>query len=431
MKIKMLSIAAIIVAGILVIVLTVSNYLSVENAYNNNLALARSNAKNKLPYNAYHYYQEAFAIRCESESIYQEYVDQAKLLGKDFYYNALTDYIVKFPSSAEGYELLCEWYYEQESHREVINTALEAREKGIATDKVRDRYLECAYMFEVIKTELEEAQSFLGSYALVKTNGLYGYIKTNGAYLLDPSFIGASAMMGTSANVNDGEEWHMINAGGYKIARTTTPVDLLTIPSGSKISVSKDGKYGYASAVLEVPEKLPYEYASVMKGGVAAVKKDGKWALIDSEENLLTKYVFEDVLLDEFGACCTGGVIFVKVDGKYRMVDTTGAYITDQTFDDAQPFASAEPAAVCIDGKWGFVDTAGNVVIKPKYDGARSFSISLGGVCVDGKWGYINPNGDVYVDCQFEDCKPFAANGIAAVKKDETWRYIQLLVYQN
>lgn len=431
MKAKLISVVALLTAGILVLMLTISNYASVENEYSSNLAQARANAEKLIPYNAYHYYQAAFAVRCEDEAVYQEFLEQAKALGTSFYNDAVRDYVVKFPTSATAYELLCRLYYESGSHSQLLSTALEARAKNAATDQIKDWYNECAYMLRHVKGGVETPQPFLGGYALVKMNSGYGYIKENGDFLLAPVYTEASAMMGVNAAVNDGEEWHIINSEGYKVARTSEPVDYMGILVGGKIPVSRDGKYGYVTTALEIPENLPYDYASNYKNGVAAVRKGDQWALIDSNETFLTDYIFEAVILDAYDTCCNQGVTFVKKDGKYYMVNTQGGKISDQVFDDAKPFVGTGPAAICISGKWGYIDNTGNIVIEPQYEDANSFNIGLGAVCVDGMWGYMDTAGTVRIACQYEDCQPFTDNGIAAVKENEEWKYVRLLSYCN
>lgn len=429
MKARLLSIVAVVVAGILVLILTISKDSAVEKDYNTNLAYARASAEKLIPYNAYRYYQAALEIRCDDEAVYQEFLEQAKALGTNYYNAAVQDYVLKFPMSSVAYELLCKTYYESGNYSTLLDMALEAREKGAATEQVRNWYNECAYMLRQVKVGVEDPQPFLGGYALVKVNGTYGFLKENGDFLLAPVYIGASAMMGTNAAVNDGEEWHMINSAGFKVARTSKPVDYMGVMIGGKIPIAINGKYAYVTSALVVPDNLPYDYASNFKNGVAAVKKGNTWALINVNEEQLTDFIFEDVVLDEYDTCCNEGVIFVKKDGKYYMVNTQGRKISDQGFDDAKSFAGSGPAAVCISGKWGFVDATGNVVIDPQYEAANSFNIGLGGVCVDGSWGYINTNGTIRIECQFEDCQSFAANGIAAVKENGTWKYVRLLSY--
>ena len=429
MKAKLISLVAVIAIGLLVTIMTISNYSAVEKEYNTNIAAARRNAEKQIPYNAYNYYQTAFAIRCEDESVYKEYLEQAKLLGGSFYNTAIEEYVTRFPNSPEANELLCRMYYERGSYTLLLDAALVARERGAATEQIKNWYNECAYMLKTLSNGVEEAYSFIGDVAMVKINGMYGFINTNGDSMLPPIYTQASAMMGANAAVNDGEEWHIINRGGYKVARTSSPVDYMGILIGGKIPIGKDGKYAYTNTGLQVPEELPYDYASNFKNGVAAVKKGNRWALIDINEELITDYVFEDVVLDEFNTCHTAGVIFVKKDGKYYMANANGQKITENSFDDVKPFVGTEPAAVCVGGKWGFVDTAGNWVMEPQFEDASSFSIGLAGVCKDGLWGYINKSGTVMIAHQFEDCLPFTSNGITAVKENEIWKYVQLLPY--
>ncbi len=431
MKAKLISIVSIIAVGIIVLFMTISNSAAIENSYNNSLSKARANAEREIPFNAYKYYREALNIKRDDEGIYKEYLEQAKLLGSSYYRSAVNDYVQFFPQSPTAYELLCELQYEDGSYSLLIETALTAREKGIATERVRDLYNECAYMLKTVKGGVEDPQPFFGAYALAKVDGKYGYVSMNGSFLLAPMYEQASTMMNGNAAVNDGEEWHIINSAGFKVARTSVPVDYMGIMVSEKMPIAVDGKYAYVDNSLVIPETLPYDYASNFKGGVAAVKQGDKWALINTKEEQITDYIFEDVILDDYDTCCSEGVIFAKKDGKYYMVNAEGQKISEQAFDDAKPFAGNEPAAVCIFGKWGFVNATGEIAIEPQYENANSFNIGLGAVCVDGSWGYINNEGTIRIECQFEDCQPFATNGIAAVKENGLWKYVCLLSYNQ
>lgn len=429
MKLKMISIVAVLVAGVVTLVSTLSGLANTEEQYETYLAKARTNAEREIPYTACQNYRKALNMRNEDESIYMEYVTQAQLLGDDFYTDALSGYVENFPQSPTGYDLLCKYYYDNESYQTVIDTALQAREAGAATEDVRKMYIECCHMLRTIQSELEEAQTFLGNTALVKMGGLYGYLSDTGVFDIAPMFQGASAMMSGASAVNDGQEWYMMNNLGFKVARSSVPVDEMSFLSGGWIRVKRNGKYGYMSSGMVVPETLPYDDAGNFKNGVAAVKKGDKWALVSSSGEMITEYVFEDVLLDEYDACINGGVIFAKTGGKYYMYDAEGQRISDNGFDNAYPFMGTQAAAVCIGGKWGFADTTGAVVIEPKYEEAKSFSIGLGAVKENGTWGYINTSGEYRIESQYEDCKPFASNGIAAVKTEGYWEYVKLLAY--
>lgn len=430
MKMKLISIIMALVLGTVAVVSSLSAYMERESSYNNYLEKARYNAQREIPYNAYQNYQKAFAIRCESESVYQEYIEQCRLLGADYYAKAVEEYVERFPNSSTAYEMLCRRHYENGSYKSVVKLALEARQQGAATEQVRLWYMECAYMLKNVSSGYEEVQSMLGGYARVKVGGKYGFIKQSGKYVIAPRYEQASTYMNECASVLEDGVWQVVNSLGYRVALPDRPVDSLGMIVGGIMSVSVDGKYGYTDASLQIPTELPYAYASTFKNGVAAVEKDGKWALINTSRELVTDFIFDDIVLDEYDVCINSGVIFVCKDGKYYMMNAEGTKISDQAFDAVQPFADGGLAAVAIGGKWGFVDPTGSVVIEPQYEGARSFGAGLGGVCIDGLWGYVSKSGELLVECQFEDCMPFNASGIAAVKENGLWKFVQLLGYQ-
>lgn len=430
MKLKLIAILLALVLGVVAVVSSLTAFLKQEKSYNNYLEKARYNAQREIPYNAYQNYQKAFAIRCEEESIYREYIDQCQLLGVDYYADAVEEYVERFPDSPAAHELLCQRYYDSANYKAVVKAALVAREKGIATEQVRQWYMECAYMLKNISSGYEEVQSMIGGCARVKAGGEYGYIKQSGKYLIAPRYEQASFFMNECAAVQEDGVWQIVNSLGFRVALPSEPVDSMSMMIGGKISISVGGKYGYTDSGLKVPDELPYDYASTFKNGVAAVEKGGKWALIDASEQPLTEFIFDQIVLDEYDSCINSGVVFVLKDGKYYMMNAEGAKISNQAFDQVQPFADGGLAAVCIDGMWGFADQTGAIVIEPQYEGARSFGADLGGVCIDGKWGYINKSGEIRVECRFEDCLPFNSSGIAAVKENGSWKYVQLLGYQ-
>lgn len=429
MKVRLIAIALLIVLGLAAVLLTIDRKVSVENEYASNLAAARENAEKGIPYIALRKYQAALKICCEDEDVYREYVEQARLLGKDYYETAVKDYPDFFPDSQAAYEMVCEYQYSERDYKGVLATAKTARERNAASEKVRDFYIECYYMYRYINSEIEEAGMFLGDTALVKREGKYGFLSDKGSFLLAPCYDKASPMMANSAAVLEDGEWHMINAKGLVVAKTSSPVDSLSFISNGLVRISVNGKYTFVSSSLVVPETLPFDYASNFKNQRAAVKNGEKWAIISSNKEMITDYIFDDILLDEFETCINNGVIFAKRDGKYFMLNSNGEQISEQGFDAAYPFVTNEPAAVCLNGKWGFVNADGIMVIDPQYENAKSFSNGLAPVYEDGSWGYINSSNIYRISRQFYDCLPFSENGIAAVREAEKWSYIKLLSF--
>ena len=432
MKVKIIAVAAFILTGIMVTITMISGQAADREEYAEYLALARKNADSEIPYIAVQNYRRAIRMDAGNEEVYKEYLVQARCLGEDYYTIAVKEYVGYFPESSDAYEALCEYYYDQKSYQLVLDTALEAKGKGIATDRIRDYYLECSVMYRIIAAGFEEVSPFMGETARVKLGGLYGYINQNGNYTILPKYENASFFLGGYAGVYHENEWYMINDKGYKVARTNEPVDYLSFINNDKILFSLNGKYDYMTSSLIVPKEVRFEEATNFKNGIAAVKQNGKWALMNANMEQITDYLFEDILRDEFNACICNGVIFAKKDGKYYMLDGEGNRITEAGFDNAYPFVGDEPAAVCVGGKWGFVDNEGNMVIEPQYENAKSFHIGLGAVCKEGLWGYVNTDNQMRIECQYRDCLPFSENGVTAVREDdETWTYIKLLSYMG
>lgn len=432
MKVKLLVIVLLIVAGIAALALSAGTEVARQQEYNQALTAARRYADREIPYMAVQYYLKAIGMKNDDEEVYREYLAQAKKLGRDYYKTAKENYIPSFPNSPQAYEDICTEQYESQDYSKAAATAKEAGHRGIATEKVKEIYFDSFYRYRYINTGMTVAESFVGYYARIAYGTLYGIMDYTGKFTIAPKYLDISELVGSTLAVKDDQECYIINLEGYKVARTSAPVDSMSFLSAGHILISKSGRWGYTDTTLTIPEQLPYEAATNYSYGVAAVKQNGRWALIGRDDQPITDYVFEDVILSESNCCISAGVIFAKQNGKYFMFNEKGERLNDQGFDNACLFEDADSlAAVCVDGKWGFIDNSGNMVIKPTYSEARSFSIGLAPVSDNGMWGYINTSGEYRISPTFEDAKPFAASGIAAVKENEVWNYIQLLGYYN
>lgn len=431
MKVRLIAIILVILAGIATFGIVVFGQAKKESEYSGYIALARQNAEKGVPYVAVKNYSKAFAVKAPDEELYKEYVEQCRILEPDAYYNALQKYVVLFPDSPTAYEGLCTYYYDNKSYIKIFPLALEARNRGVATEKVRDIYLECAYMYNNIRNACEEAGNYIGRYAKIKFNGGYGFIDANGLLLLPPDYDDATSFINGYASVCKDGEWYMINEGGYKVAVVTGKVDYLSFLNDGKVLARKEGKYGYMDSALNADNAtFSFDDATNFKKQIAAAKKDGKWGIIKSDGTKVTEFEYEDVIRDEFNTCTGGGAIFLKKGGKYYLYDLEGKQLSQTGFDDACLFLSdSEYAAVKVGNKWGFIDKEGKMVIEPKYDEAKSFNIGLAPVMLDGKWGFINQSEKLCIENTFEGAGSFNSNGIATVFDGELWNYIKLLPY--
>lgn len=174
-----------------------------------------------------------------------------------------------------------------------------------------------------------------------------------------------------------------------------------------------------------------YDEVSAMGNGVAAVKSDNKWSLIDTKGKKVTKDKYDSVVMDSKGIVCRNDRVFAKQNGYYYLFDSKGNKVVKTKFDDARLFADDGYAAVCVDGKWGFVDKDGKQVIKPQFNEAHSFSNGLAAVRFTNGWGYVDEKGNKVIATGFDDACDFNEQGKTFVKTDDKWQVLTLYLYNH
>lgn len=159
-----------------------------------------------------------------------------------------------------------------------------------------------------------------------------------------------------------------------------------------------------------------FEGATDFSNGVAWVKIDGKWGLIDKSGKEVVKPKY-----DEAGNF-SEDLAWVKLNEKYGFIDNSGKEVIKPKYDGAGNFSEGL-AGVKIDGKWGFIDKIGKEVVKPKYDWGESFRAGLAKVKLDGKWGFIDKTGKEVVKPKYDRADSFS-EGLASVKLDGKYGFI-------
>ena len=116
----------------------------------------------------------------------------------------------------------------------------------------------------------------------------------------------------------------------------------------------------------------------------------------DSEGNELFNKQFEEVC--DFSK----GLAPVKQDGKWGLINTKGEGVIPCIYDEATWFSEGL-ARVGQNDKWGFINTQGEVIAPCIYDNAWDFSEGLARVKQNDKWSIINKEGKVIVaECDWE-----------------------------
>lgn len=163
--------------------------------------------------------------------------------------------------------------------------------------------------------------------------------------------------------------------------------------------------------------KPEYEDALNFSEGLAAVKKKGKWGVIDTNNEWVIYPTFEQI---GRGALMGEGYAFqetlapAKKEGKWGYIDVNGAWIIPPTFNDASCFSEGIASVKCKgESVWSFIDKKGNILYKGNYDVTLPFFEGLAAVLPSNSaWCYVDKKGNKIVD--YKRLNPFKNNGFDA-----------------
>lgn len=410
----------------------VNGEVQAQKEYDNTLQKAYEYAEKGLPYVSAQYFTKALTENRE-QSIYKAYLVQLHdLNSNDIYYKTLDIYLNSYPQDVDAYAALLKRYDEQGNVKGYLDLYSRAENAGVATEEMKTRYKELYYKVVILLGGLQDARSFVGDYAAAKREDHWGLIGQRGQTVVDFRFDAINVILGNIYPVSLDGEAYFLGTNGEKMITTSRPVEWLSLISDGCCVARQGDKYALCDTAINVPENFDYDYLSTSSNGVLAAKKGEKWALMSNTGDMISDYIYEDILIDpDQGSCIRNGVIFAKQNGKYIMLDALGQRIGTETFDEAKMFAGSQPAAIRIGDKWGFVNSDGTLNGGVKYDEIESFSLGLYAAEENGKWGYKEPSGEFVIEPQYDECRPFTENGVARVRIADTWQYITVKGFQN
>ena len=341
------------------------------------------------------------------------------------YTEAMERLISLFPKEQSAYKELANYYNYTLDYESCVRTLKTASKQGVLDTEMADLYYKVAYRYNVVSASFFNAYRFYTDNALVQLDDGVCYINKKMQNKIGTFEKAAQASSSVLAVYVD-NHWCYINESGTKYMESEKPLlNAWSFADNLALVQMQDGYYflnNHGTVALG-----PYEEASCFYGGIAAVKKDGSWKLINKSGAAICEETFTDVLINEDHFCSCGGVVFASTGNGYDMYGSDGAKIAASAFEDADPFFIDDYAAVKKGGKWGFVDKTGKIIIEPSFSGAKSFGHGIGAVCNEsGKWGFITSSGRVVIDYQYDDAKAFSSDGYAPVKDGSFWMYIKI-----
>ncbi len=189
-------------------------------------------------------------------------------------------------------------------------------------------------------------------------------------------------------------------------------------------------KWGFCNCNKEIIISCKYDETYPYYHGVAFVKKNKKYALLDTTGKNLTPFIY-----DHFGGfglfendVWSEDMIKVQKKNRYGTINKDGKRIIACKYYYIENYKNGV-ARVRKNWQWQFVDKSGKR--KPElFDVPQEEIFEIGGTFSEGlipvkkeKWGFANIQGEIVIPCVYQDVKNFS-DELAAVREKTGWGFI-------
>lgn len=413
--------------------MTAETYLGNNQRYEKEMQTAKALEEKEIYITAIDHYEMAMTYKVgDFDAMYGIAQDYLKLDESDRYISQMNSIIDKFGPNEKVLSELYNYHMENECVDDAAELVYDLKKKYPENELVMKLYKERRGDYSEIFASFEEISSYMNGYAVFEQDGKKGLVNAEADVVIRPLYDDISYPSGESQfiPVQVDNKGYYINKDGYKIAEPDGGYSYFGSEASQCTLAIKKGKYGFLDTEYKEKTEFQWDDATRIVYGLGAVKKGSKWALINSEFELITDYVYDDVIRNEWRVCSYNQVVWVGKNGKYELVDATGTPLTGEKYDMAKVFVGEEPCAVLKDDLWGFVSKDGTVFIEPKYNEADSFNMGYAPVKYESVWGLIDSNSDVVIDYQFEEMKPLNENGVIPVKQQGIWTVIKMKIFK-
>ena len=260
-------------------------------------------------------------------------------------------------------------------------------------------------------------------------DGKYGIVDYSNTQVLEAKYDEIYKIHGNDFYVvkQDGKQVLIKKDGTVTLSEGFDEITAILKNVENGVIYKSSNQYGIMKTTGEVTIEASYEELKETKSGIFIAKKDGKYGVIDLENNPKVEFKYQtmsynekadlyiaedenfnnDLLDSSYTVKQTGILVDLNDEKEYIEMSQNGEYkyynfkfeeknVTD-IFDSNTLFLSKK------DGKYGFVDKEGKVVVDYIYDDAtEQNSYGYAGIKKDGKWGAIDNKGNVIQEPTYE-----------------------------
>lgn len=340
----------------------------------------------------------------------------------------------------ETYEYGVQAYLMMQDMQGVFTVFDDYNARGLHSDIVEQTIAENKYAF-YLKDKFEQVTAFSpANGAVVGGDGLWGIVNASGNMVISQTYPKLCAFTQYAAAVDHQgraiylDEEERIRITGSLVTENDPDFGQITEfkPISDGLIPACNGKvWNFYDSETYTLRFGGFRDVTCISNGVGGVSNGDGWAIIDSTGQLLTDYIYDEILVDPTGSPCHGDSLVVMKDEAYYLADKQGNVIAGP-YDNAEPFNDDTYTAVEKNGEWGFVNHQGEEALMGKFDGVHAFSNTYAAVCMDDRWGYIDGTGETVIDYQFQNAGAMSSRGSAFVLDESGfWRLMILYLYQH
>ncbi|NLR95004.1 WG repeat-containing protein [Flammeovirga agarivorans] len=253
---------------------------------------------------------------------------------------------------------------------------------------------------EWISPQFTDAESFVGPYAVVRTNDYYGVIDLNRKWVISPVVDRLKTISEGLYYFEDNQKWGTLSAEGYEWYRT----DDATVESfeDGYVIMKKRGKYGLLTNQGELCLNTLYdslEFSNLDEGRVN-MYIDSTWLYKDvyDDEGEPKRNAYQ--MYEEVGVPHEG-FTEVKMRDKYGFMDYLGRMRLTIQYEAVKHFSEGV-APFQLNNKWGFIDKEDRIYLQPRYEELFPLINNMSKAKKNGYWGVIDRNGEVVIPFKYE-----------------------------
>ncbi|MCL2281947.1 MAG: WG repeat-containing protein [Fibromonadales bacterium] len=159
---------------------------------------------------------------------------------------------------------------------------------------------------------------------------------------------------------------------------------------------AETGKWGYKNQNGEIVINEQFDYADEFSDGMAIIRNDVKFGVIDKKGNYLINPQYEYMEYDSVG------LFVVELGEKYGWINKKGETVINPQFDAASSFDGNKLAPVRIGSKSGYINKNGEIAINPQFDEVDNFRGNYAKVVNNDKLGFIDQKGNFVMQCIYD-----------------------------